>query len=306
MVQEVTMISGSSSKDENDSMLPRLCSQKARSSGVCNRVKSWASLLPKPQLRDTLDASRCSDPEEAIRIFLDAAEMHDYHRGLRPLVTFLQFYLEGEELTRLILALHQSPKHSAGYFMKDSQAFARDARVLKLLMEKDEQLATVASHLEKLHVSPILYAVSWFISLAADFLPLEELLNYWEGYFQYGIEWLLAFGLEFCREFREELLAETSFNGVMTILSLRETTTGCFPRALEAGKVPLKERLAAVILACVESLAEDSFDTKHGALEALRHQQAELVAEEAERKKKIMEQLAADDDEIVFSDEEEN
>eukprot|EP00931_Biecheleriopsis_adriatica_P048506 TRINITY_DN28020_c0_g1_i2.p1 TRINITY_DN28020_c0_g1~~TRINITY_DN28020_c0_g1_i2.p1 ORF type:complete len:306 (+),score=87.06 TRINITY_DN28020_c0_g1_i2:81-998(+) len=305
MVQEV--INVSSSEDENDSMLLRRGFQQAQSSSVYNRVKSWASLLPKPQLRDTLDASRCK-VQDAIGIFLDAAEMHDYHAGLSPLVDIdgLQRVLGGEELVRLLLALHQSPKHSAGYFMKDSQAFARDARVLKLLMEKDEQLATVASHLEKLHVSPILYAVSWFISLAADFLPLEELLNYWEGYFQYGIEWLLAFGLEFCREFREELLAETSFNGVMTILSLRETTTGCFPRALEAGKVPLKERLAAVILACVESLAEDSFDTKHGALEALRHQQAELVAEEAERKKKIMEQLAADDDEIVFSDEEEN
>lgn len=294
------------------------------------RVQSWEDLLPA--LDKTRSVASGQPDAEALRIFQRDAErtfidkkdtqvqertaarqqlqvdnlkavhgiVQDYHQGMGFLVAFLQLFLDCQKLLQVIEALHRSPRHSAGYFKSEPQAFVRDARVLKLLM--DEEVPDVAHHLARLGAVPELYAVKWFVGLAVHVLPLSHLLDFWEAYFQYGYEWSFAFGIEFVREFRSELLAEPTTAGVMTILRLEDPRAEWrYPPKLQHG---LEERLARVNLAAIELIAVDQL--KSSRLEGLRDQEAAKVAEDVERAARRMAELEEEDDGIVFSDEEDD
>ncbi|CAE8696107.1 unnamed protein product, partial [Polarella glacialis] len=324
--------------DEFDSpLLSRgfdVLSQEVLSQQITKRVRSWVSLLPgAEQVQiDVADASRCKCLE-AIRIFekdaertfvpkddaqvqertavrqqkqvehlkLVYSEVQDYHQGLGYIVAFLQLFLEAKELAQIAIALHRSEKHCEGYFRSESQAFVRDARVLRKLTE--EQLPEVAAHFARFGVIPEMYSVKWFVGLTVHFLPLTQMLDFWEAYFAHGYEWVFAFGLEFFREFRSELLAEESTAGVMTILRMEDPRADWrFPPKL-VQQDAVVDRLTRVNLAAIEAIASDSLRADR--LGQLREVEAAKVAEEVERARQRMQELADDDDGIVFSDEEE-
>eukprot|EP00933_Yihiella_yeosuensis_P000994 TRINITY_DN10156_c0_g1_i1.p1 TRINITY_DN10156_c0_g1~~TRINITY_DN10156_c0_g1_i1.p1 ORF type:complete len:294 (+),score=56.72 TRINITY_DN10156_c0_g1_i1:70-951(+) len=268
-----------------------LDTKNEQSNCISDRVRSWPSLLPfNEKVRvDVSSSSKCSP--EVIRIFerdaertfiskddpkiqertvkrqqkqvdnlkLVYSEVQDYHQGMGYIVAFLQLFLEAEELAEVVVSLHRSPRHSAGYFRSEPQAFVRDARVLKKLAE--ELVPEVSSHLARFGVVPEMYSVKWFVGLAVHVLPLVHLLDFWEGFFQYGYEWVFAFALEYLREFKAELLAESSTAGVMTILRLEDPRAEWrYPPKLQDG---LGDRLAKVNLAELEAeddISDEEFD----------------------------------------------
>lgn len=282
---------------------------------VTQRVRSWPDLLP--EVVCNLHQSSNCESQEAVRIFQRDAErtfiskdesevqrrtakrqekqvellklvysqVQEYHQGMGFLVAFLQLFLEANDVVRVVLALHQSDRHSAGYFRSEPQAFVRDARVLRRLTE--ERLPRLASHLASLGAVPEMYSVKWFIGLAVHFLPLSDLLDYWEGFFQYGFEWVLAFGLEFFQEFQSELLQETSTAGVMTILRMEDPRAEWrYPPKLEEG---LLERFARINLATLETLSRDSLGVNR--LIKFREEEAAKVASAVENARRRMQEL---------------
>lgn len=229
------------------------------------------------------------------------SEVNDYHQGLGFIVAFLQLFVSAPDVVRISLALHRSKRHAAGYFRAQSQAFVRDARVLHRLIQ--EVKPEVAAHLERFGAVPEMYAGKWFVGLCVHFLPFDQLLDFWEGYFQHGTVFIFAFGLQFFQEFETELLAARSTSAIMAVLRMEDQRSESrFPGLLEQG---LENRFRRVL-----STAHD--DMRAGTLNSdtiaqMRFTEAVAVKAEVERAQLRAEALAAQqgcEDEIVFSDEE--
>lgn len=221
-----------------------------------------------------------------------------YHQGLGYMVAFLQLFLDDTDLLRIVRTLHTSPRHSAGYFCAAPEAFVRDARAMTRLLQEDQP--AVAEHLTKVGIVPEMYAVKWFIGLCVHVLPLLQLLDFWEGFFQYGCEFICCFGLAFMREFAAEILAEQNTAGVMAILRMEEPAAEWrFPAQLQD---VIEKRLAMVNLAALDLIAEDAIGVDRLAI--LRRDEASKVAQEVALANRRAEELETDDDKIVFSDEE--
>lgn len=300
-------------EDESDSPLISRgfdAFQNERAEEIITRVSGWLDLLPgardvdvdpataaeftNPQMtqifeRDAegtfppkgdpeVNARTCARQKQQVdNLKLVCREIQDYHIGLCNAVAFLQLFIGTADLARIVLALHRSPRHSAGYFGLEPVAFVRDARVFQRLLEEHEP--SIASHLAKIGVSPDLYMEDWFIGLAVRVLPLMQLLNFWEAYFQYGSEFLYSFGLAFMREFAAELQNEWTLAGVMPIFRMQD------PKApSQFPPLPLEgttERLSRVYLSALEMIAEDLIGA--GRLEAMRAEEADRIAEEFEQ-----------------------
>lgn len=250
---------------------------------------------------DPLTAARTAARQEVMceTLRIIHSEIQDYHQGLGFIVAFLHLFLGTPDVVRVVLALHYSNRHSMGYFRAESKAFVRDARVLHRLIK--EQRPALAGHLERLGAVPEMYAVKWFVGLCVHVLPWEQLLDFWESYFQHGTVFLLAFGLAFVAEFEHELLAAQSTGGVLSVLRMEDPTADWrFPTVLGSS---VEARLRRTIEAALSATRSGRPDPGHVA--QMRLEEAVRVKGEVERAQHAMQALAEnyDDDEIVFSDE---
>merc|ERR1712070_891089 len=119
-----------------------------------------------------------------------------------------------------------------------------------------------------------MYCSRWFIGLTVHVLPLRQLLDFWEAYFQYGYEFIYSFGLEFFREFSTELLGQSSTSGAMTILRMEDPRAEWrFPEQLRQG---LFDRFARLLDRAVEALGKNSLGGPER-LEPMRQQEAAEV-----------------------------
>lgn len=223
-----------------------------------------------------------------------------YHHELAFIVAFLQLFLPTKDIARIMAALHRSPRHLAGYFTAEPHASMADARLLgKFLAERQP---AVVAHLSRLGALPEVYAERWFVGLAVRELPLLDLLDFWEAYFQYGYEFVLCFGLEYINEFSTELLAESTTAGVMAILTMEDPQADSTHPSRHF-KQGLIDRFAPLFARALDMIGDGALGGPER-LDVLRQTEAADVAARAAEAQKRLKELEEDDDGIAFSDEE--
>ncbi|KAF4715618.1 Rab GTPase-activating protein 1 [Perkinsus olseni] len=309
---------------------------------VIARVKGWADYLPEssaceagkfcdePELvrifeRDaertyvTPDRTSSTDPavqekhnackkriEERQRRHIDtlrmaAVETQDYHQGMGYIAAFLGLFLSPEEAAGVVLALHRSEKHSAGYFKGAPQAFLADCRVFGELMQK--RMPQLHAHLSSKGVLPEMYCSKWFIGLGLHVLPFEALLDFYELYFEHGVEgYLFKFALMYMQTFENILMECKDTHSVMTILRAEDPACDWkLPKQL--AELEEKHKVFEEIVNDALSIDLAEFD-----LPKMRAERRAQVAGEVERAKQREQELKDmyGDDEIVFSDEEDD
>lgn len=299
----------------------------------CERAKQWIDLLgvneaaPVDADFKRLEAERGT--EDAIRIFSRDAERtwvpkddavtqartlvrqkahisnlemiwfetRDYHQGLGYIAAFLSLFLEREDIVRIGVNLHRSPKHSMGYFKGEPQAFVRDARVMMMLLEK--QFPAVHAHLQKNGAVPEMFCVKWFVGLCVHVLPFRELVQYWDMYFTHGTHFVFKFALSYIKRFEKDILAAKSTSELMTILRCEEPAADWRICSLMANQEGV-----------FQEILDDSLSIELPAdIESMREEVGEKVAHDCERAKQRMKELAeldSDSDGICFSDEEDD
>lgn len=223
-------------------------------------------------------------------------EVKDYHQGLGYVAAFLSLFLGSEDVVKLALILHRSPKYSAGYFMGAPQAFVADAKVLyKILQKKNPGLH---QHLISKGVLPEMFASKWFVGLCLHVLPFECLLEFYENFLTHGAEYIFKFAIQYMSEFESVLMEAKSTSSIMTILRAEDEKAD-WKLPHELYEKQMEKNIFGRIV--TEALSVD-LDCD---LEELRSSERKAVAAAVEAARKRDQELKDlySDDEIVFSDE---
>ena len=215
-------------------------------------------------------------------------EFGDYHQGLGYVSSFLNLFLEEEEVKRLCFILNTNEKYTPEFWKAAPNNYVRDARVFGRLMEISAP--AVHTYLNSCAVLPEAYASKWFVGLCVHVLPFEVLMEFLTLYFTQGWQFLFQFALELVASIEEDMLAlQGSIDPAAAFALLR----------LDGMR---DEKLASVDFTreIVARAKERSVDKDQ--ISAWREEELKLIEEKLARLKAL--EAEQSDDEIVFSDEE--
>ncbi|XP_046840626.1 TBC1 domain family member 10A-like [Xenia sp. Carnegie-2017] len=132
--------------------------------------------------------SKPGSGQEDLHLVLKAYSLYNtevgYCQAMAPISAVLLMHMTTEDAFWCLVSLLE--KYVKGYYGEKLEAVRLEGEIFKGLLPK--VLPSVARHMEKFHIDPLMYMTEWFMCLYSRNLPFASVLRIWDMFFCEGVK----------------------------------------------------------------------------------------------------------------------
>ncbi|KAI1319198.1 hypothetical protein EDD11_004592 [Mortierella claussenii] len=214
--------------------------------------------------RDGMGGTGQQDLHSILKAYAHYKPSVGYCQGMGRLVGMMLMQMPVEDAFWLLVATIEG--YMQDYYTPSLRQLRVDAQVFERLLK--DQDPTLAEHLEKNDVIPLMYMTQWFMTLYTMSLPWASVLRVWDVFYFDGVKALFRVGLAILQLCREHLLSKCPTSSELLAYILHIPLENLAPKSLLETALQIKLRKQSVqklIAVTAESMDAAAADTRKSA-----------------------------------------